>query len=184
MVMIEGVVTQYKRHNTTTANFYLQDNTSINSGIEIYYKNEQAPSISIGDKIRVIALAHKYQGIVELGTAEIQPQITILQSNVDTIPKPITASEINEDNLYIFVKLDNPPFIVTSVEYAHPKYVTFEDNAGNSFILNNDWVNDWEYFYEGDILTSLQGLVNYRLSGTITFTINPRFESDFTFQTE
>ncbi len=184
MVMVEGVVTQYKRHNTMTANFYLQDNTTINSGIAIYYKNEQAPSIRRGDKIRVIALAHRYQNITELGTAEIQPRITILESDIETTPKNIDSSEINEDNLYIFVKLNNPPFTVTSVEYAHPKYVTFEDNLGNSFILNNDWVNDWEYFFEGDVLTSLQGLVNYRLSGTVTFTINPRMESDFTFQEE
>lgn len=63
-----------------------------------------------------------------------------------------------------------------------PKYVTFEDSLGNSFILNNDWVNDWEYFSQGDVLTSLQGLVSYRLSGQVTFTINPRLESDFTFQ--
>ncbi len=184
LVMVEGVVTQYKRHNTTTANFYLQDNTTANSGIQIYYKNEQAPSISRGDRIRVVALAHVYQGIVELGTPEVQPRITIIENDIAITPKDINSSEINEENLYLFVKLNNPPFTVTSVEYAHPKYVTFEDSLGNSFILNNDWVNDWEYFFEGDVLTSLQGLVNYRLSGQVTFTINPRLESDFTFQEE
>lgn len=184
LVMVEGVVTQYKRHNQTTANFYIQDATTPNSGIQIYYKNAQAPSVSIGSKIRVVGIAHMYQNIIEIGTADEQPEITTLEYNLETTPKQIDSTEITEENLYILVELQNPPFTVTVIEDAHPKYVTFTDNLGNTFMLNNDWVNDWVYFYDDDVLTSLKGLISYRISSGVTFTINPRTEDDFTFQGE
>jgi len=190
-VIVEGVITQYKRHNQSTLNIFIQDATTAYAGMNIYVKNTSLPSVSIGQKIRVMGLAHLYQGIIEIGSATDHPVITILDSDIETAPKSITAEEITEENLYLFVELANPPFTVTSIETGIEKYVTFTDNLGNSFLLNNDWVTDNPYFYgpldpEGaDVLTSLKGLVSYRfVNEAPIFTLNPRAESDFEFLIE
>jgi len=77
----------------------------------------------------------------------------------------------------------NPPFTVTAIERAYPKYVTFADSLGNSFSLNNDFVENNEYFILGDVLTELKGIITFRyFGGETTYHINPRTYNDFIFK--
>ncbi|MBN2693269.1 hypothetical protein JXR93_01280 [bacterium] len=168
-VWTEGVISKIDRKNQTTANIYFQDGTEANSGLQIYFKNAPVPALSIGQRIKVTGLAHDYQGIIEIGSADEQPTITVLESDIELAYKQIAATELNSDNIYILSELQNGPFTVTRIDGY---YSTLKDSLNNSFLVNTDWIG--YYLTVGDVFSEIKGVISYRYSGGVIFTINPR----------
>ncbi len=111
--------------------------------------------VKLIEKIKVTGLAHDYQGIIEIGSADEQPTITVLERDIELAYKQIAATELNLENIYTLSELQSGPFTVTSI--------------------------DGYYLTVGDVFSEIKGVISYRYTGGVRFTINPRNLNEIIF---
>ncbi len=137
-VRIEGYITVATgTFNSSSNDIYVEDESA---GINIWQRNQQNPSVSVGDKVKVEGVINQYKGKTEIEITNSPCNMQVLSTSNTVYPTVITCKEINETFEGMLVEIRDVKITDGSFPSANSNAwnIKIEDRFGNEGMMAVD----------------------------------------------